>query len=146
MSDRESKTETDTPGVATDPENQFLTEQEREALHSIELGVEWLHRAHGDLVGFHHKTGHAMDHLARAETRLRKNGYTDLADTLRDECLPRGVVEDRWSYDVLETYQEGFLADLTALEKRVREQVADGQRHVVEREQEREWKGRAREE
>jgi hypothetical protein len=122
-----------------------LTAEEREALHSVELGVEWLHRAHGDLVEFHHKTGHAMDHLADAEEQLRACGRTDLADALRDEYLPRGVIDDdRWSYDVLESYQDGFLSALTDFEERAREEVADGQRHVAERRQEHEWKRRAR--
>jgi hypothetical protein len=122
-----------------------LSEEERDALHSIELGVEWLHRAHGNLVEFHHKTGHAMDHLAEAEGQLRACGHTDLADALRDEYLPRGVIdEERWSYDVLESYQDGFLSELTDFEERARGDVADGQRHVTERRQEREWKTRAR--
>ncbi len=122
-----------------------LSAEEREALHSVELGVEWLHRAHGDLVEFHHKTGHAMDHLAEAEQQLRACGHTEVADALRDEYLPRGVIdEDRWSYDVLESYQAGFLSALTAFEKQVRDEIADGRRHVTERQQEREWKQRAR--
>ena len=122
-----------------------LTAEEREALHRVELGVEWLHRAHGDLVEFHHKTGHAMDHLADAEARLRACGHTDLADALRDEYLPRGVIDEgRWSYDVLESYQDGFLSALTDFEERARGEIADGQRHVTERRQEREWKQRAR--
>ncbi|MFT4923241.1 MAG: hypothetical protein ACI8XM_002467 [Haloarculaceae archaeon] len=124
-----------------------LSATERDALHSIELGVEWLHRAHGNLVEFHHKTGHAMDHLAEAEGQLRACGHTALADALRDQYLPRGVIdEDRWSYDVLESYQEGFLSELTAFEERAREDIADGRRHVAERKQEQEWKRRAREE
>ena len=122
-----------------------LDAEEREALHRVELGVEWLHRAHGDLVEFHHKTGHAMDHLADAEAQLRACGHTDLADALRDEYLPRGVIDEgRWSYDVLESYQDGFLSALTDFEERARGEVADGQRHVTERRQEREWKQRAR--
>ena len=52
-----------------------LSAEEREALHSVELGVEWLHRAHGNLVEFHHKTGHAMDHLADAEKQLRARAH-----------------------------------------------------------------------
>ena len=122
-----------------------LDAEEREALHRVELGVEWLHRAHGDLVEFHHKTGHAMDHLADAEAQLRACGHTDLADALRDEYLPRGVIDEgRWSYDVLESYQDGFLSALTDFEERARGEIADGQRHVTERRQEREWKQRAR--
>ena len=130
-----------------------LSEAELEALHEVELGVENLHRAHGHLVTFHHNTGRAMDHLATAERHLRESGHVDLADSLRDEHLPRGVVPPcdseettagRWSYDLLERFQESFLADLVSFGDAVHEQVADGRRHVAEREQEREWKRRAR--
>jgi hypothetical protein len=132
-------------GDRTDPAPD-LSEAACAALHSVELGVEWLHRAHGSLVEFHHKTGHAMDHFATAEEQLRACGYADLADALRDEYLPRGVIDqDRWSYDVLESYQADFLADLTDFEEEARNAIADGERHVAERRQEQEWKRRARE-
>jgi hypothetical protein len=130
-----------------------LTEREREALHEVELGVEHLHRAHGHLVSFHHSTGRAMDHLAAAEDMLREAGHDALADRLRDEHLPRGVVPPcdddeatagRWSYDILEKFQETFLDDVVAFGDRVSERVADGRRHVAERRQETEWKRRAR--
>lgn len=129
----------------TDGEAPELDEAEREALHSVELGMELLRRAHGDLVGVHHKTGHAMDHFERAEGQLRACGYDELADALRCEYLPRGAIDDRWTYDLLERFEEGFLSDLTGFEERAREEVADGRRHVAERHQEREWRERARE-
>lgn len=133
------------------PHPDDLTETEREALHHVELGVERLHRAHGHLVTFHHNTGRAMDHLATAEDLLRESGYHDLADALRDEYLPRGVVEacdsddptaGRWSYDILENFQNTFLHDIVAFGDDVCERVADGLRHAHERTQEREWKQR----
>jgi hypothetical protein len=121
-----------------------LTDGEVEALHEVELGVEWLHRAHGKLVEFHHNTGHAMEHLAEAERLLREGGHESMADEIRDLYLPRGVIdEDRWSYDVLESFQADFMDDLTAFEKRARQEVADGHSHLAERRQEQRWKGRA---
>ena len=120
-----------------------LSETERDALHRAELGVEWLRRAHGSLVEFHHATGHAMDHMAEAESTLREAGHTELADRLRDEVLPNGVVEDRWTYDLLETFEAGLLADVTDYERRARGQLADGERHLTERRQERDWRERA---
>lgn len=124
-----------------------VSEAERAALHEVELGLEWLHRAHGHLVEFHHNTGHAMDHLSEAEVLLRAAGYVEFADALRDSYLPRGVIdEDRWSYDVLECFQEGFLDDISSFETSVREEIADGHRHVAERKQEADWKRRSREE
>lgn len=123
-----------------------LTPSELEALHEVELALEWLQRAQGYLIEFHHATGHGMDHLALAETLLRDSGYDDLADAIRDDLLPHGVVDDdRWSYDVLEDFQGSLLAESVALERRVRAELADGRRHVAERRQEREWKARANE-
>jgi len=131
----------DDPSMGAD-----LTETEVEALHEVELGVEWSHRAHGKLLAFHHNTGHAMEHLAAAEALLRESGHGDIADDVRDRYLPRGVVDgDRWSYDLVESFQHGFMDDLTAFAERTRHDVADGRSHVAERRQEREWKARSEE-
>jgi hypothetical protein len=131
-----------------------LTDVERGALHEVELGVEQLHRAHGHLVAFHHSTGRAMDHLSAAEDRFRESGHEALANRLRDEVLPRGVIPDcddegsagRWSYDVLERFQETTLSDVVDFGDRAHDRLADGRRHVSERRQEAEWKRRARRE
>jgi len=123
-----------------------LSEGEIEALHEVELGVEWLRRAHGALVEFHHNTGHAMEHLAAAEATLRETGHTDLADEIRDSHLPRGVVDqDRWSYDVLASFESDFMADVSGLADRARADLADGRHHVAERRQEAAWKRDAEE-
>lgn len=135
--------ENDGPASTTDPSDR-LSESQRQALHEVELGLEWLVRAQGHLVEFHHATGHAMDHLADAEALLRASGYDGLADQIRDHHLPRGVTaQDQWSYAVLEGFQEGLLNDVTAFERRVRDRIANGRRHVNERRQRRRWRGRA---
>lgn len=121
-----------------------LTDREVEAVHEVELAAEWIHRAHGKLLAVHHNTGHAMEHLAAAETLLRESGHDDVADDVRDRYLPQGVIDDdRWTYDLLECFEAGLLAEMTGLEERVRDEFVDGQRHVAERRQEREWKERA---
>jgi len=138
------------PCTMSESSDDGLTEAEREALHEVELGVEHLHRAHGHLVSFHHSIGRAMDHLAAAEELLREAGHERLADRLRDDHLPQGVLPSgdgssagRWSYDVLETFQSTLLDDVVAFGDRVRERIADGRRHVAERRQEAAWKRRA---
>jgi len=128
------------------PPGDPLDEATVEALHEVELGFEWLQRANGHLLQFHHATGHGMDHLAAAEEHLRAAGQAELADVVRDELLPRGVVDrDRWSYDVLECFQRELLADVRSFERRTRDSLAGGNRHVAERRQERRWKERRRE-
>ena len=122
-----------------------LDDRDREALHELELGLEWLHRANGHLVAFHHNIGHAADHLAEAERLFREAGRDGPANVLRDDLLPMGVIdEQRWSYDVLEGFQDGIFADSMEFEASVRERLAGGRRHVTERRQERRWKNRSR--
>lgn len=134
------------------PELEMLTQSERDALHEVDLGIERLHRAHGHLVAFHHNTGRGMNHLATAEAGLRAAGHPDLADTLRDDFLPRGVarandsddpIDGTWSYAILEGFQATFLDDILAFGETVHAQVANGVRHLNERKQEQEWKRRA---
>lgn len=128
-----------------EPELSELSETEREALHEIELGAEWVHRAHGALIEFHHDIGHGMDHFERAQTLLREAGRTELADTLRDEQLPQGVDDrDRWSYELLEDFRDGFLHATITFENAAHQRVSGGKRHVAERAQKREWTQRAR--
>lgn len=126
-----------------------LADDELDAIHQVELGLEWLHRAHGALVAFHHKTGHAMDHLATAEELLRAAGNDELADRLRDDVLPSGVVPRQdgpglWTYEVLEAFEAGVYADVREFEIEARDAVTDGVRHANERRQEAEWRARSR--
>jgi hypothetical protein len=119
-------------------------ETEREALHELQLGIEHVHRAYGHLLAFHHQIGRGMDRFAAAEPLLRETGHGELADRIRDDILPSGVIDDRWSYELVEAFEREFLAGTAAFERSVREEVADGVAHVAEREQQRAWRERAR--
>lgn len=131
--------------TADDPTTNELSQNERAAMHEVEVGIEWLLRAQGRLLAFHHAIGHGMDHLDVAESRLRADGYETLADHLRDDILPRGVTgDDRWSYNVVEEFQQAFLRPVTEFEETSREVVTDGKRHVEERAQEQAWRNRSR--
>jgi hypothetical protein len=121
-----------------------LDDRERDAIHEVELGVEHLHRAYGHLLAFHHSVGHAMDRLAAIEDDLRAAGHGEYAAELRDDHLPAGVVDERWSYELVEAFHDGFLAEMDDFERRLREEAAGGRRHVAEREQRRRWRERAR--
>lgn len=121
-----------------------LTEGELAALHDIQLGEEHLDRALGHLLAFHHEVGRGMDEFESARERLHREGHEDLARRLRDEVLPAGVVDDRWSYEVVEAFREGLLAEGHAAAGAARERIADGALHVSERDQRRRWRDRTR--
>jgi hypothetical protein len=87
-----------------------------------------------------------MEHDAAAEQTFRATGHDHLADAIRDDVLPRDVVDgDRWSCDVVESFEADFLNPVAALEADAREVVTDGKRHVRERRQRRRWRERAAE-
>ena len=148
---------TDASGPATtalngNPPADELPQTEQIALHKLELSIERLHRAHGHLLAFHHNIGRAMNHMHDAEMGFRMSDHQDVADALRDEYLPRGVlrtpgspdpVDGRWSYAVIEEFQHVFLDDIVGFGDEVHHRLADGQRHINERVQERAWKARA---
>lgn len=117
--------------------------RELEVLHECQLAVEYLHRAYGDLLAFHHAVGHAMDRFAVAERELRAMGHGTLADELRDDHLPAGAVGDAWSYELVEGFRTGMLASTAAFERDLREELADGTPHLHERRQQARWRERS---
>jgi hypothetical protein len=119
-----------------------LDETEREALHDCQLGIEYLYRAYGDLLGFHHNLGHAMDRFHDAEGKLRSAGHEELANELRDEHLPAGAYGDDWSYEIVEGFRSNLLSNVDAIEREIRDELADGVGHVTERRQQAEWHDR----
>lgn len=120
-----------------------LADDEREALHSMQLGVEHVFQAYGALLECHHHAGNAMGKFADAEGALREAGHDAFADDLRDRLLPAGAVGDSWTYELVREFREGFVDDLDEFESAVREELADGLDHVTERAQQRRWRERA---
>jgi len=126
-----------------DDEPTDLDGTERAALHDLQLGIEHLHRGYGHLVAFHHEVGRGMDRLNDAREKLRRSGHDAWADVLRDDLLPSGAVDGRWTYEVVESFADGFLTPAAEFEAEVREALADGRQHVTERQQQREWRERS---
>lgn len=120
-----------------------LTDDEVAALHEIQLGVEYLYQAFGQLIATHHSVGRAMNRFYDAEELLRQADHEPYADELRDRHLPAGAVGDLWTYELVDEFRHGFLADLAAFETAIREDLADGVDHVSERRQQADWRARA---
>lgn len=120
-----------------------LDDSERAALHDLQLGIEHLHRGYGNLLAFHHAVGRGMNRFEDAREELRAGGHDEWADTLRDDLLPAGVVEEMWTYEVVEAFADEFLDPAAEFEANIREELADGQRHVTEHRQRRAWRERS---
>lgn len=129
--------------MPTDPDDLELSDSEAVALHDLQLGIEYVHRAYGSLLEFHHQLGHAMDRMSDAEDDLRDAGHEEWANDLRDEHLPAGAISDQWTFELVEEFSTEFLEEVDAFESDVRDELADGIDHVTERRQKRRLRDRA---
>ena len=129
--------------MTTDPDDLELTDAEEQALHELQLGIEHVYRAYGNLLSFHHQLGHAMDRMGTGEEYLREAGHDEWADDLRDDHLPAGAISDQWTFELVEEFSTEFLEEVDDFESEVRDELADGLDHVTERRQKRRLRDRA---
>jgi hypothetical protein len=104
------------------------------ALGKLSEALEVVEHARGLLYGFHRMTGTADLNLGEAADALREAGQADLADRIERDLVGRNVIEGRWTFQIVEDYDDGYYATFKELERAAREQLADGKRHLFEAE------------
>jgi hypothetical protein len=105
-----------------------------EAVGKLSEAFETIEEVRGRLYGLHRLTGSADLALGEACDLLREAGHGELAAQLQDELVGRNVLAGRWTYQVVEEFDDGYYADFRRLEKRVRDELMQGRRHVFEAE------------
>ena len=105
-----------------------------EAVGKVTEALETVERARGHLYSFHQLTGSADLALGEAVDSLRQAGHTDLADRIEAELVGRNVLEGRWTFQVVEEYDDGYYATFRSFEKTARDELLGGRRHVFEAE------------
>ncbi|HCA85806.1 MAG TPA: hypothetical protein DEQ61_10080 [Streptomyces sp.] len=119
------------------PRNQRPEEAADEAVAAagkLSEALETTERARGHLYSFHQLTGHADLTLDDAIGLLRSAGRNDLAEELSRELVGRNVLAGRWTFQIIEEYDEGYYRDFRRMEQRVRDELVGGRTHVLEAE------------
>jgi hypothetical protein len=109
-----------------------VSEESVEALGTLSAALEVLEHARGYLYGFHRLTGKADLGFGDAVEQLRKAGHTELADRIDTELIGRNVIEGRWTFQIVEDYDDGYYALAKDLERTARDDLAGGRRHLLE--------------
>ncbi|MDN5718001.1 MAG: hypothetical protein L0G89_12285 [Janibacter sp.] len=109
-------------------------DQTVEALGKLSEALEVVEEARGHLYAFHRRCGTADLTLQEAVRLLREAGHTAIADDLQTDLVGRNVLPDRWSYQIVEEYDEMYYETFTAAEAAAREALVDGKRHLFEAE------------
>jgi hypothetical protein len=118
--------------VTTDRTRPDLDDVTVEGLGKLSEALETVDRARGLLYGFHQLTGKADRELQDAVELLRKAGHTELADDLESELVGRNVIADRWTFQLVEDYDDNYWTPFRDFDARARADLAGGDRHVYE--------------
>lgn len=105
-----------------------------EALGKISEALEAVEVARGHLYTFHRLSGTADLTLGEGVDQLREAGHTELADRIEQELVGRNVLEGRWTFQIMEEYDDGYYAAFRELEQLARDQLVGGRRHLYEAE------------
>lgn len=116
--------------MSTEPENMHATV---EAVGKLTEALETVEVARGHLYAFHQLTGSADFALGDAVELLRQAGHDDLADDLDRELVGRNVIPGRWTFQLVEEYEDTYYQVFRDYERRGRELVG-GRRHAYEAE------------
>jgi len=109
-----------------------LDEETSEAVGKLGEALEWVERARGALYEFHQLSGHADRTLAEAIEGFASAGHPRAAAQLRRELLGRNVLDGRWTFQVVEEYDDLYYRSFVAADERIRTRFTGGRRHVHE--------------
>lgn len=104
------------------------------AVGKLSEAMETVERARGHLYDFHQLTGSADLALGEAVEALRAAGHPQLAETLENELVGRNVLPGRWTFQIVEDYDDTYYQPFRAAEERARDRLIAGRRHVYEAE------------
>jgi hypothetical protein len=110
------------------------TDSEVEAAGKMSEALEKLERARGHLVSFHQLVGEADFALDDVLELLRDTGHDELASAIDEDLLGRNVLAGRWTFQILEEFDDGYWACFREHERVLRDRLMDGRRHVYEAE------------
>ena len=96
--------------------------------------LERLERARGHLYTFHQLMGETDLLLDEVVEALERAGRDELIDRLRTDLIGRNVLDGRWSFQIVEEFDDTYWSRFREHERALREALTAGRRHVAEAE------------
>ncbi|WP_374209711.1 hypothetical protein [Glycomyces sp. TRM65418] len=102
-----------------------------EAVGKLTEALETVEIARGHLYAFHQLTGSADFKVEDAVELLEAAGHPELAQRIARELLGRNVLPGRWTFQVVEDYENTYYNVFRDIERETR-RLTDGLPHVHE--------------
>ncbi|ABG95209.1 conserved hypothetical protein [Rhodococcus jostii RHA1] len=109
-------------------------DEEVAAAGKLSEALETVERARGRLYDFHQLIGHADLMLDEAVQKLRESGRDDMAEQVEKELIGRNVLNGRWTFQIVEDFDDHYWSAFRECEAIVRSELCDERRHVFESE------------
>jgi hypothetical protein len=122
------------PWLATDRRPAGTSDETVAATGKVSEAVEWLERARGRLYDFHQMMGRADLLFGEAADELAAAGHVELAAFLRRDIVGRNVLEGRWTFQIVEEFDDTYYGPCREALRRVERELTGGWRHVFESE------------
>ena len=103
-----------------------------DAVAKLTKALETTERARGHLYAFHQLIGESDRRVEKAAHMLRAAGHAEWATRLERELWGRNVLDGRWTFQMVEEYDDGYWTTFRELESAVRHDFIDGRRHLRE--------------
>ena len=105
-----------------------------EALGKLSEALETVERARGSLYDVHQLIGHADLMLDDAVQLFRDAGHAKLAERIETELVGRNVIAGRWTFQIVEDFDDNYYALFRQLDREARDELVQGRRHLYEAE------------
>ncbi|SBT67528.1 hypothetical protein GA0070622_4591 [Micromonospora sediminicola] len=115
-----------------------------EALGKLSEALECVERARGHLYELHQLIGHADLMLDDAVELFRSAGHPALAERIDRDLLGRNVIAGRWTFQIVEDFDDGYYALFREMDRQARDDLVGGRRHLYEAEMKERRRSRGR--
>jgi hypothetical protein len=120
------------PGMTSGMDEEPVDAAAVSAAGKMTEALETLERARGHLYAFHQLIGEADFKLDEAVDALREHGADELAERVCRELIGRNVLDGRWTFQVVEEFDDGYWSVFRDHERAIRDALVGGRRHVHE--------------
>jgi hypothetical protein len=103
-----------------------------DAVAKLTKALETTERARGHLYAFHQLIGESDRRVEEAVQMLREAGHADWADRLERELWGRNVLDGRWTFQIVEEFDDGYWTSFRELDSALRHGLVAGRRHLRE--------------
>ena len=108
-----------------------VSDETVEGVGKLSEAFEYVERAKGHLYSFHQLMGRADFLVEESADILRRAGHDRFADRLDEDLVGRNVLDGRWTFQIVEEFDEVYYEFFRSLERESR-QLTGGVRHVHE--------------